>query len=77
MVSVEVKGIDANVGTYARSAALDLLAYRHSYRQALTGAAQPWGLGVAWGAGLEPSISSEACLCTPDTLPSAVTERLG
>jgi hypothetical protein len=76
-ILVEVKGIEANLKSYARSATFDLLAYRHSFGEALDGADRPWGLGVAWGSGLEPRDTSEVCLCTPDTLGAALQLLLG
>jgi hypothetical protein len=58
----------------ARQALTDLLAYRHSFSNALADAEHPYGLGVAWGAGLDPATGSEIALCTPDTLRDAIRE---
>jgi hypothetical protein len=58
----------------ARQALLDLLSYRRSFDAALTTAGRPYGLGVAWGAGLLPADDAEVALCTPDTLHTAVRQ---
>jgi len=60
------------VGHAARQALGDLLAYRRRFDAALTGTGDPYGLGVAWGEGLDPAIGTEVVLCTPDTLAEAV-----
>ena len=69
---VEVKGVARAVARYARAATLDLLAYRQAFDTALSGTELPYGLGVAWGAGLAPTPGGEITLCTPDTLPGAL-----
>jgi hypothetical protein len=38
----------------------------------LSASKPPYGLGVAWGEGLEPSMDEPMMLCTPDTLPQAL-----
>lgn len=57
----------------ARSALLDLMAYRRAFRRTLDRVQGPYGLGVAWGAQLHPSLDSEIMLCTPDTISQAIT----
>lgn len=56
----------------ARAATYDLLAYRTAYTQALEHQAKPYGLGIAWGAQLQPRATDGVKLCTPDTLPGAI-----
>ncbi|NHC46742.1 hypothetical protein [Motilibacter aurantiacus] len=56
----------------ARAALADLLGYRREFGQALAPNPQPYGLGVVWGAGLEPAAGSEVLLCTPDQLAPAL-----
>lgn len=68
----EVKGVADDARGYARSAALDLLAYRRAFDHALAHAPVPYGLGVAWGTGLKPSVEAEISLCTRDTLADAI-----
>ncbi|MEU8361060.1 hypothetical protein AB0C27_34095 [Nonomuraea sp. NPDC048882] len=60
--------------TAARRALVDMLAYRRAFNSALAAAGQPFGLGVAWGAGLTPAVQEEVVLCTPDTLGQAVEQ---
>jgi hypothetical protein len=69
---VEVKGGAKDVDRYARAAAYDLLAYRTAFDNVLTTNRKPYGLGIAWGAGLEPAPGEPIMLCTPDTLPDAL-----
>jgi hypothetical protein len=59
------------VETAARQALADLLSYRRAFEPTLAGAGTPYGLGVAWGAELEPT-STKITLCTPDKLRQAV-----
>ncbi len=56
----------------ARQALADLLSYRRSFDAALTTCGAPYGLGVAWGSGLQPNCQQEIALCTPDLLTQAV-----
>jgi poly(3-hydroxybutyrate) depolymerase len=69
---VEVKGGQRTVQKSARAAAYDLLAYTTAYKVVLSASKPPYGLGVAWGEGLEPSMDEPMMLCTPDTLPQAL-----
>jgi hypothetical protein len=69
---VEAKGGHRTVQKSARAAAYDLLAYTTAYNAALSASKPPYGLGVAWGEGLEPSMEEPMMLCTPDTLPRAL-----
>jgi hypothetical protein len=62
------------VGRAARQALTDLLAYRRAFDAALRRAGSPYGLGVAWGEGLDPAADAEVVLCTPDTLAAAVRQ---
>jgi len=50
----------------------DLLAYRAAFGLALDEQPVPFGLGIAFGAELIPSPTSELMLCTPDTLTEAL-----
>jgi hypothetical protein len=61
------------VGHAARQALVDLLAYRQAFASLLDPEVSPYGLGVAWGEGLEPNHESEIVLCTRDTLQEAVS----
>jgi hypothetical protein len=69
--------IEAKMGTRrdlpssARAALIDLLAYRRAYDAVFAGQAAPFGLGIAWGAGLRPS-ESEIMLATPEHIPRAL-----
>ena len=74
---VEVKGGHRGVEKSARAALFDLLAYRSAFEPRLAQAPLPWGLGIAWGEGLEPSHDHEVMLCTPDTLFSALAPLFG
>lgn len=75
-VLIEVKGRVAGVAEAARAAALDLLGYRRAYDVALSRQPEPYGIGYAWGANLDPSPGSEILLCTPDTLSAALAIAL-
>jgi hypothetical protein len=75
-ILVEVKGVQRPVADSARVAALDLLAYRRAFDPVLSDIREPYGLGIAWGAGLAPSCESEICLCTPDTVGTALSRLL-
>jgi hypothetical protein len=74
---VEVKGGERPVEQAARAAAYDLLAYRTAFNARLAGQASPYGLGIAWGAGLAHNPSSEILLCTPDGLERALHDAVG
>jgi hypothetical protein len=63
---VEAKGGKRPPEESAREATFDLLAYRTAFAFALDGQIPPFGLGIAWGAELTPSTSSDVMLCTPD-----------
>jgi hypothetical protein len=69
---VEVKGGIRTVQESARAALYDLLAYRRAFDPVLSQSAKPFGLGIAWGAELRPSDSSDIVLCTPDTIGGAL-----
>jgi hypothetical protein len=69
---VEVKGGAKDVDRYARAAAYDLLAYRTAFDKVLTDNRKAYGLGIAWGAGLEPAPDKPIMLCTRDTLAEAL-----
>jgi hypothetical protein len=58
--------------TAARRGLADVLCYRRAFDAALTGSGEPYGLAIAWGAGLEPDLGSEVMLCTPDGIPAAI-----
>ena len=60
------------VSNAARQALADLLLYRSDFEAALSPTRGPYGLGVAWGEGLQPSLPSDVVLCTPDTLDHAI-----
>ncbi|MEU9870147.1 hypothetical protein AB0C87_20110 [Actinomadura sp. NPDC048021] len=60
------------VGRAARDALSDLLFYRRSFDHVLGGSGEPYGVGVAWGKGLQPATDTEVVLCTPDTLATAI-----
>jgi hypothetical protein len=68
---VECKLRRAGVEDASRAALADLLSYRRAFGATLTSAGTPYGLGVAWGEGLQP-VEAEIALCTPDTLNEAV-----
>jgi hypothetical protein len=75
---IEVKGgpkrpVEGN----ARAALADLLGYRRAYEQTLSQQHGMYGIGYAWGRGLEPANQGEIALCTPDTLKAALACWLG
>jgi hypothetical protein len=74
---VEVKGGQPSVGTLARRAAYDLLAYRRAFSPVLDKCDEPYGLGVAWGAELSAALEGDMRLCTPDMLPAALEPMFG
>jgi hypothetical protein len=68
-IVVEVKGgPKRDVKDSARAALLDLLAYRHNYHAQITGSSGAYGLGIAWGAQLDPVATSEVLLCSSDRI---------
>jgi hypothetical protein len=73
---IEAKGGERPVDYSARAAAYDLLAYRTAYAHTLNRQDRPYGLGIAYGAELEPSSSNKVMLCTPDTLSLALARFL-
>jgi hypothetical protein len=70
---VEVKGVERRVDESARAAARDLLMYRRAFHAVLDHQPTMYGLGVAWGAEVQPSLGSEIALASPDTLSEALT----
>jgi hypothetical protein len=73
---VEVKGVKRAVARSARAALQDLLAYRRAYEPVLGGTTGTYGLGIAWGVGLQPATDSEIALCTPETVEQALDDLL-
>jgi hypothetical protein len=71
-VLVEVKGGTRAGEASARAAAYDLLAYRTAFAPALQSQESPYGLGIAWGAELQPRQAAGQLLCSPDTLSVAL-----
>ncbi|WP_406631367.1 hypothetical protein [Amycolatopsis sp. WGS_07] len=65
------------VQTAARHALSELIGYREAFRTTLATSEPPYGLGVAWGAGLEPQLDSDVALCTPDMLDKAMAVTTG
>ena len=72
---IEVKGGTRPVEVSARAALLDLLAYRRAYEPALKRSTW-YGLGIAFGAELAPSVLSEIRIATPDTMHDALAPFL-
>jgi hypothetical protein len=50
----------------AHEALQNLLAYRRAFDAALAQPHEPYGLGIAWGEGLQPAPASEITLCSFD-----------
>jgi hypothetical protein len=74
---IEVKGGERPVAQSARAAAYDLLAYRTAFAPALSAQdGYPYGLGIAWGLDLDPSLAGEIVLCTPDRIRDALVQML-
>jgi hypothetical protein len=73
---IEIKGGKYEVARYAVAALQDLLAYRRSFEPALSQSAR-YGIGIAFGRGLQPDLGAEVALCTPDTLPQALAPFIG
>jgi hypothetical protein len=57
----------------ARGALKDLFLYRQAFRDVIEATGEPYGLGVAWGAGLAPRLGQEIMLCTPDKIDDALS----
>ncbi len=72
---VEVKGGHRRVEHSARAALLDLLAYRRAFEPALA-RCHHYGLGIAFGAQLDPDPGSEIALATPDAISDALADFL-
>jgi hypothetical protein len=72
---VEVK-LYGHVQDGARAALQNLLAYRRAFDTRLAGNNEIYGLGIAWGADLQPN-PAEVMLCTPDTIPAAISRFAG
>ena len=64
------------VSSAARQALADLLLYRSDFDAALSHTRGTYGLGVAWGEGLQPNPASDIMLCTPDTLDDAIRQTV-
>lgn len=64
------------VSTAARQALADLLLYRRDFDAVLGHGHGPYGLGVAWGEGLQPNLTSDIMLCTLDTLSHAISQTV-
>jgi hypothetical protein len=76
-ILIEAKGGERPVEQSARAATYDLLAYRTAFERVLSAATEgPYGLGVAWGYGLYPTLHDEIALCSPDTLDDALAMLL-
>jgi hypothetical protein len=75
-ILLEVKGVERSVSDSARAAIFDLLAYRRAFDTTLTRQAGAYGIGVAWGAALQPAREDEVLLCSPDTLADALARAL-
>jgi hypothetical protein len=71
-ILVEVKGVERRVEESARAAARDLFAYRRALSPVLGCQSGPYGIGIAWGAELEPVETDEFVLCTPDRIEQAL-----
>jgi hypothetical protein len=69
---IEIKGGERQVEDSARQALKDLLGYRAAFEATLSDQPSPFGLGIAWGEGLDPASDGEIMLCTPDTLRAAL-----
>jgi hypothetical protein len=72
-VVIEIKGgPKRSVRDSARAALLDLLSYRRDYHAILDDAPHPYGLGIAWGAKLDPVETPEVVLCSWDRIAPAL-----
>jgi hypothetical protein len=74
---VEAKGGTSAPEELARRATFDLLAYRTAFAHSLQDQTEPFGLGVAWGAGLAASDGGGLMLCTHDEIRSGLGRFLG
>jgi hypothetical protein len=77
LIIEEKMGERRDVTNSARAALADLLGYREAFRTALAANAHPYGLGIAWGADLTPTVGSDVMLCTPDQITEALTLAFG
>ncbi len=75
-ILVEVKGVKSEVYEHARRAIRDLLAYRRAFEPALGPQRSAYGLAVAWGSEVRPSIDAEIAVCSPDTIEVALRALL-
>lgn len=75
-IMLEVKGVKQSVAGLARSAIRDLLAYRRAFDPVLKEQAGTYGIGIAWGAALQPASLGEVLVCSPDTLADALAKAL-
>jgi hypothetical protein len=74
---VEVKGgSERGVAGSIRDALSDLLAYGRDYAQAVKEQPPSYGLGVAWGDGLEADLTGPLALCTQEQLPETFSALL-
>jgi hypothetical protein len=75
---IEAKmGERRRVAESIRAALIDLLAYRQAFRSELASNPLPYGLGIAWGADLNPTLDGEVMLCTPDHVTQALASAFG
>jgi hypothetical protein len=75
-ILLEVKGVRRPVADSARAAILDLLAYRRAFDATLKQQVGTYGMGIAWGAALEPAPAGEILVCSPDTIGDALAQAL-
>jgi hypothetical protein len=73
---IEAKGGERRVDHSARAATFDLLAYRTAFGRVLANQAAPFGLGIAFGADLDPSPTSDVMLCSQDMIAAALERFL-
>jgi hypothetical protein len=76
-VVLEVKGVEREVQKSARAALSDLLGYRRAFDPVLKEGPAQYGIGIAWGKGMEPAQGAEITLCTPDRIGQALKHLLG
>jgi hypothetical protein len=73
---IEVKGVQRSVEKSARQALLDLLAYRQAFSPVIDQQPGTYGLGIAWGADVQPATGCDIALCSPDTILTAIASVL-
>lgn len=73
---IEAKGGQRSVDKSARAAIYDLLAYRTAFSAELSRQARPFGLGIAFGADLEPRVAHGLMTCTHDHIRAALNRFL-